>query len=693
MYEPIAPEQELTEITLDVPEEEGIDGYLEGLLDSGNIVDEIQDNTRVANRILNLYQTADQSMNNWRKKYKRALSLAKLQPMAGDTEINHKSFPFENASLAMLPFVTEAMIDFNSRAAPELVWSDNIVNAKVYGKKTDEKEARAKRVSKYENYQLMEGMPNWRDEQDKMLLILPGPGTAYKRTYYDYDRQQVRSDLHLADEVIFDMSFKSFYEAPDKFMKLKYTRNEVLGFIRGEQGWQVNEDELDEDKEDFEFLEAYTWVDLDDDGLKEPYTAIIWEQSGKIVALYPYYDEDTINYNEDEEVISVDSLDCFTQYRFLPDPAGGPMGLGWGILFGPTFDSVNTTVRQLIDAGTLSNTSSNSGLIAMDTTSGRGNSVQSGPVQVKMGQLTPVNVRGGNLSQSVVQFPFAGPNQTLFNLMESLVQSARGITSSANIDPSPNEAAAMHLARLQQGLKIPNSIIMRVYSAAKKEKQKIGLLNFKHFDDELYNKILDEEQEHSMQADFNPKDCDITIAVDPAQGSSIERVQRAEAVLMEAKTQPQQILNLRQAYLNWLEAIDAPDIEELAPEPDPNAVDPGQQMAIAQMQMEAELKQKDQELRANAQRLQEQKLAHEASKTMISLGLEADEKEAKIASIYIESLTKLVDAGIASSTEQAISVIDAVENRFIDAEGGTDGRSTEGQIPPSNPQPVGDMAG
>jgi len=296
-------------------------GYLEKLLDQGNIVDELKDNQSAAQKAIDLFGEADRSMEKWHKKYKRALNLAKLQAMSGDTEINEKTFPFEGASLAMLPFVTEAMLDFNSRSAPELVWAENIVAVKVYGENSKEKEARAERVAKYQNYQLKEGMPNWRDEQDKLLMILPGPGTAYKKTYYDYDKKEVVSDLYLADEIIFDMGHNNFDDAPDKFIKRKYTKNEVIGLIRGEQKWDLEESELEEDKEDFEFIEAYTWIDLDDDNLKEPYCAVICEERGKVVALYPYFDEDTINRNDDGEVISIDTIDCFTQYRFLPDPS------------------------------------------------------------------------------------------------------------------------------------------------------------------------------------------------------------------------------------------------------------------------------------------------------------------------------------------------------------------------------------
>lgn len=647
-------------------------------LDQGNIVDELSDDSHIPNQkatadALELYGLAKESMKPWLKKYKRALNLAKLQPMAGDSEIEEKTFPFEGASLAMMPYILEAMLDFSSRAAGELVWTNSIIDARIYGKKSKEKEERAKRVSEYSNYQLTELIPDWRDNQDKGLLILAAPGTFYKKTYYDTDIQEVRSDLCLADEIVFDHGYKTFDSAPDKFHPVKYTRNEVIGNIRGDQKWLIDEDELDKDEPNFDFIESYIWIDLDDDGLEEPYIALIWEEKERIVSLYPYYDEDTIT-EKDGVVIKIEPVERFTQYRFLPDPEGGPMGLGWGILLGKMFDAINTNIRQLIDAGTLHAVSANSGLISQSLASGRGNAAQAGPIEIQLGQLTPVPNHGsGTLRDNIVQLPFSGPSQVLFQLVEYLIQSCRSMTNSAiNVEAQPGEAAALYLARLQQGLKVPNSIIMRVYECARSEFGKIAALNFKHYDDSKYKRIIDENA--SMRADFDPKDCDIRMVADPSQGSDVERSQRATAILQEAKTQPAQVLNLREAYLQWLDVMKTPNIDDLAPEPDPNAVDPNQQLMIAQMQMEAEMRQRDQKLREGELRVKESKAAKEAAETMAELGLKADKTEAEITKIYSDALKNLVDAGIASG-ERAFEAAKKIETQFIDAKGGGNGQA------------------
>ena len=674
-------------VVIEVIEEDSTSPLIK-YLDEGNIVDELEDNAKTTTDIIDLYNEADRSMDDWRKKYAKALSLAKLQPMANGKEIEKKTFPFEGASLAMMPFILEAALDFNSRAAPELAWANEIVHAKVYGQNSKEKEARAKRVADYSNAQLSELMAGWKSDQDKAMLILPVVGTFYKRPAYCYEEQEVESQLLLADEVIFNHDYSTFEKAPDRFRKATYTRNEVIGFIRGEQGWDIDEDDLEENKEDFEFIHADTWVDLDDDGLKEPYTVTIFDDTKKTVCLYPRYDDDTVHMNDDGKVVKVLPVDGLTQYRFIPDPEGGPMGLGWGILLGPMFDSINTSVRQLIDSGTLAITSANSGLISKQLATGRGNAVKSGPIEIIMGQLTPVEVTG-SLRDSIAQFPFAGPNTVLFQLMEYLVNSSRSMTNATiNMQSQPGEAASLYLARLQQALKVPNVIVMRVYDCCKKELQQIALLNHRHFDDEKYNNVLDVDAEASMEADFNPKDFDVRLVADPSQGSDLERIQRAQLIYEMAKDpqQPAQVIDYRTSVLDLLTAMKTTNIEELAPESDPNAKDPMQEMILAQQMADMEMRKQDQSLRGQELELkrlnlalEQQRAAMQAAKEMSELGLKADKQEADIAETYAKTLKALVEVG--SSYEQAMQQAQQIEETFIDS-----------RTQAANPGPGGAMA-
>ena len=228
------------------PEDSGI--LLYQFLEEGNLRERLDDlpigAVGVAAETQRLLDDAKQTMGPWLKDYERALKLAKLE-----AETEKKTFPFEDASIVMMPFILETMLDFHSRTVPELVWAKDVVGVKTYGTQDEAKEARAKRVGEYMNYQVTEKIPFWRQEQDKLLLSLPCVGTAYKQTYWHGDEQRVASDLLMGDKVIFNMDYLSFEEAPDKFIEEEYTRNEILTFIRGAEEWDLDEDTLPDRKD------------------------------------------------------------------------------------------------------------------------------------------------------------------------------------------------------------------------------------------------------------------------------------------------------------------------------------------------------------------------------------------------------------------------------------------------------------
>lgn len=317
---------------------------LEDFIESDNLIDVLEAVGGVDNRptreemasdIQTGHDTDLNSMHKWKKKYDRALKLAQLQP-----DMERKTFPFNGASRAMMPFILEAMIDFNSRTAPELVFAKNVLYVRMYGRPTQDKDDRAKRVATYSNYQLNEAIDGWRCNQDKLLMTIPCVGTAYKKTYYDHIEDEVRSDLVLADQVIFNHECASFEEAKNHYQPREFDRNELISFIRSPQDWDIsiNDDLDDEDKKDnYEFIEAHCWYDLDGDGYKEPYMFMYWPEKSRIVHMVADYEEEDILLNDDDEVVKIERHDIFTQYQFIPDPEGGPMGLGWGILMGNVY--------------------------------------------------------------------------------------------------------------------------------------------------------------------------------------------------------------------------------------------------------------------------------------------------------------------------------------------------------------------
>jgi len=251
--------------------------------------------------------------------------------------------------------------------------------------------------------------------------------------------------------------------------------------------------------------------------------------------------------------------------------------------------------------------------------------------------------------------------------------------SAVNMDTNSQEAAMMYLARLQQGLKVPNSIVMRVYSCARDEFRKISLINFKHWNDDTYNKVIDDPQEASMRDDFNPEDCDVRPAIDPSQGTDIERQQRASIILEESKMDEDGIFNKRQAVLDWLEALKTPDVEELAPEPS-GEPDPMEQLMMANMQREAELADREMGLKEAKLELERSTAMMKAMKEGLDLGLQMDLTEAQITEKYANAMKAMWEIGMAG--DDPIAAVENVETRLIDQQVGQ-----APQVPLESPNP------
>ena len=291
----------------------------------------------------------------------------------------------------------------------------------------------------------------------------------------------------------------------------------------------------------------------------------------------------------------------------------------------------------------------------------------------------------GPLQSNIAQFPSAGPSPVLHQLMEYLVESSRRMTTAAyQVDINQGEAASLYIARLQQALKTPNSIVMRVYQAQKKEFQKIALLNFKYHDSQYYNKVLDLGFEANMRADFNPDDCDIEMVCDPSQGSDVERVGKAQTVVDQARSDmasgiPTPV-NVREAEKRLFEALQVEDVDELLPEPDPGP-SPQEQMLMEAQQAEIEFRDremvvKEEELRLKTmkQEMEKMTIAKDAAIEMVRMGLDSDKTESEITRNYAEAIAKLVkDAGL--DYAQARREVTSIEDDYI--EGDVNGRSVQ----------------
>lgn len=628
-----------------------------------DVIEEIQQ------QVVDQYTEDHESMADWLVKYKDAIDLSTMKK--GET----KTKPFVGASQVMAPYLMEACIDFNSRFMIDILGKKEPAAFEQWGKNSEAKEEQAKRCKDYFNYELTEDSI-WIEDTDKEALALPMVGTTYKKSFHSSARDRVESRFVAADRMVFDFTSPRFEDAPQHAHdKLSFSINDVVGNVNS-GAWSLDIDDI-ADKTDITGREYHFWFDLDGDGYSEPYIAVILddmeteadgEKTLGLVSLVAAFDKEDVT-EQDGKVTYIERIACFSQKQYLPDPEGIPMGMGWGILYADIFKTINTNMRQLVNAGTIHNNSSNSGLISSNISPALGQGRTGGkPIDIKMGKLTRVQTGSGqSLRDSVLQLPFSGPSVVLFQLLQHLEEGARRSTSAAyNVEANPNEAASLYLARLQQALKVPNAVMARVIRGVSKEFKIISNLIYRYGDNDHYGVVLDEENV-DIQKDFNPDTCNVQPTADLSHGSDVERMARASAAL-ETSLNPmlEGVANKHEAFKDWVEAHGADPEQYVIPvQEGPSEQD---KLNMAQQASMAELVNREMMLKEQKLSMDKFKLMLESQKTLADLEQQAAKTGAEVDLKQAQTAKVISDIAVGEFHQQMSIVEKATERLAIQEE-------------------------
>lgn len=640
----------------------------------------------IKTRVADGYQMDKQTMDKYLKRYDKVLDLATMDDCEGD-----KTFPFVGASKVMMPYLAQAALDFNSRTVPEVVNKKNIAKVGIWGRPTEEKEDRAERVASAINWQLKRGIQGWGKKQDHALLISPLVGMYFKKTHFCNTERRIKQEVIPSKDLIYDHEADSFEDAPRKSFLFEIDYNDYKSKVI--QGVYKSCDSLEkrvapdgqpEIQENIQLVESHCTLDLDGDDYCEPYIVTWCEEYSEILRIEPRFDALDVKTTDEGEIYDIDGEEFFTQTGFIPNPKKPAVYDGWGEMLYDIYESLNTFMRQLLDAGTLNNIAGSSGFIDSSVQQpGKGSRVKSGKFQLIQGQLTKVQVGAGkSLAQSIFTMPFREPSQGLFTLLQNLKDEVRILTTaSQNVDVSAGEAASLYLARLQQALKVPNAIMSRVYQGLGDEFNRIYVLIARYMSDEEYREIIDWEPEIdeetqmmyeqatvmaqqtgapppldppslalegvTVEEDFD-EDPDIIPTADPNLGSDMERVARAEAVYQASLNDPG--INSYEARKSWLESMNTPNVEQLNPMPS-NEPSPQDIMNAQYMQSETESNMADSQSKMARARLEEMKVMIELQKL-----------EPEIDKIVSETLKNLSDA----DKNEANTIYDQLDARRED---------------------------
>jgi chaperonin GroES len=525
----------------------------------------------IARIVTENYENDKQSRQKWEKLSKDWLDLA-LQVS------QEKSFPWPGASNVKFPLLTIAALQFAARAYPALVRPPSLVRMRVNGMDpTGVKRQRAHRVAEHMSYQLTEEDENWEEHHDKLLTVLPISGLAYKKSYFSPTEKHNKSELCLPHEVVVNYWATSIEDASaithvynlspreitQRMRKGIFTTKELNEPDVPEETWagQREERQLDTETTQNVILEQHTWLDLDNDGLEEPYIVFVDYSSRTTVRIQNRFAEIL---SDGEQITEVVPIHYFTKYGFLPAPDGSFYEMGFGTLLSPINESVNSLINQLVDAGTLQVGSR--GFIA------RGARFQGGQIRFKHPfEWIRVNTPAASLKESIVPLPVNPPSPVLFQLLGMLTSYGERISSVTDMmmgeNPGQNTPAYTSQKMLEQGMQVFTGIFKRVYRNMRDEYRKLYLLNREYLDPETYYAMHDGPDNTVFQIDYEGDPNDISPAADPNTALREQRVTMASMVMERAQMVPG--YNKAEVERDWLEAMEHPNADRIFPI-DPN---------------------------------------------------------------------------------------------------------------------------
>ena len=531
------------------------------------------------------YEEDLESRDEWKEGYVKGLDLLGIK-------YEERTEPFDGASGVTHPLIAESVTQFQAQSYKELLPSGGPVKINIMGNRTLEREAQAARVREFMNYQITEVMEDYDTDTDQMLFYLPLAGSTFKKIYYDQTRGSAVSKFVPAEDLVVPYQASDINTVSRLTHVLKMDENtirkmQVAGIYRDveisasdddQDVVQEKKDELEGaskgySDEIFSVLEIHVNLDLEGfedmgrdgqpTGIKLPYIVTLDQGSGEILSI-------TRNFEQNDPLKR--KIQYFVHYKFLPGL--GFYGFGLIHMIGGLGRAATSILRQLIDAGTLSNLPA--GFKA------RGIRIRNDDEPLAPGEFRDIDAPGGDLRNSIVPLPFKEPSGTLSNLLAALIEAGRRFVSIADQklgESSGDMPVGTTVAMLERGMKVMSAIHKRLHYAQKTEFRLLAKIFGENLPQQYPYEIAGAEQQ-IYAADFDGR-VDVLPVSDPNIFSMAQRVALAQTQLQIAQSNPD-IHNLPAAYRRLYQALEVQNIDEiLPPKKEPMPMDPSIENARA----------------------------------------------------------------------------------------------------------------
>ena len=521
----------------------------------------------IAADLSGMFDADKSSREDWERMYSKGLELLGLK-------IDERTQPFRGAANAAHPMLTESIVQFQAQAFKELMPAGGPVRTQIVGKETVDKAQQAARVQDFMNYQLTTVMEEYTPEMDQALFYLGYGGSVFKKVYFDEQIGRMVSKLVLADDLYIPYNGSSVMSQCSRIthriaMDSNDFKKRIVSGEYVDYDFPTNENDpsptpiqqavnkstgiqpTGEVGEVFllEFhvnLDIPGFEDKDEEGeptgIKLPYVVTIEESSMRVVGIRR-------NWEEDDELKR--RIEYFVHYPLIEGL--GAYGLGFVHLIGSLSKGATAALRQLLDAGTLSN------LPAGFKAKGARIADDDNPIQP--GEWRDIDAGGAELSASLMPLPYKEPSQTLFALLGFLVDAGKRLASTADMmvgDFNQNAAVGTTIALLERGSMVMSAIHKRLHYAQSMEFRMLASGFGRSLPDE-YPYDVPGASRSIKRYDFNNMVAVLPVA-DPNIFSAAQRITLAQTQLQLAQTAPQ-MHNLYEAYYRVYAALNVRDID------------------------------------------------------------------------------------------------------------------------------------
>ena len=576
-------EEDNGDVTVDFDPSSSLDDMEGGFSD--NLAEYLSDYelSRISSDLSSEFDSNKASRQEWEDTYSNGLELLGFS-------YSERSQPFRGASGVTHPLLAEAATQFQAQAFNELLPSSGPVRTAIMGEETREKASQAQRVRQFMNYYLTNVMEDYTPDMDQMLFYLPLAGSTFKKVYFDEAMGRIVSKFVPAEQLVVPYETSDLDTCPNITQVVRMGLNDlrkmqVGGFYLDipvtpvQQDLDSVETEMDringmESSQidyDCTLLECHVDLDLEGyedrdeegepTGIKLPYIVTISQDNGQVLSVRR-------NYLEDDEQRK--KIQYFVHYKFLP--GFGFYGLGLIHTIGGLSRTATSSLRQLIDAGTLSNLPA--GFKA------RGLRIRDDDEPLQPGEFRDVDAPGGAIRDSLMPLPFKGPDQTLFQLLGFVVQAGQRFATITDMkvgDGNQNAAVGTTIAMLEQGSRVMSAVHKRLHYAMRQEFKILARVMSETLPPE-YPYSIEGADQSVMATDFDDR-VDVIPVSNPNAFSQSQRILLAQTKLQLA-TQAPEMHNMHEVFRDMYEALGVTDVDRLmkaVPDEESVPLDPAQE--------------------------------------------------------------------------------------------------------------------